>query len=426
MSLILKTGNDPNFMLNSRGQNGLQFMISYFNSTEASYILEIPLQKNAYLGIAKLLLNSGLNANELDLISGEPIAFSVIRYDDIDLLSILIHYIDFEVRDKLNGETILMFAAKFGSKYCLRLLLKHLQDYDLDIYYLRQRNKFGLTALDLSRVSNIDNAKVLTKHLLSFNDSFQDLNSSTSAIINNARRHNFSSAALDTPSIAAARHALVSRRAAVYPQLQQQQHQPQYRQQPSSRFAALAGSLIAHNNNATGSGNPNLATASASNSLDLIDFDVLDPTCLAADNAGLYSIGGGVARRSAFGRQKYYLSGTANDSPLHSSDSEQTFDNPSNWKQNNSLSRSRSCAMLSVAGQTQNGAGVSSPSKDQLFVSANNNSKSITNFGHQQQMRRRLHASHADLTGASTNQLFDWPATPSNRRQQQHHQQLKI
>lgn len=61
-----------------------------------------------------------------------------------------------------------MCAARFGSKQVMRTILEHLHHLELDDYFLRQRNRRGLTALELARVENLDCAKVITKHLISF------------------------------------------------------------------------------------------------------------------------------------------------------------------------------------------------------------------------------------------------------------------
>lgn len=59
-----------------------------------------------------------------------------------------------------------MCAARFGSKQTMRLILAHLHELELDEFYLRQRNRFGMTALDLARAENIECAKLLAKHLI--------------------------------------------------------------------------------------------------------------------------------------------------------------------------------------------------------------------------------------------------------------------
>lgn len=65
-----------------------------------------------------------------------------------------------------DGETALMCAARFGNKQTLRLIMAHLHELELDEFYLRQRNRFGFTALDLARAENLENAKFLAKHLI--------------------------------------------------------------------------------------------------------------------------------------------------------------------------------------------------------------------------------------------------------------------
>lgn len=79
--------------------------------------------------------------------------------------SSILSQIDLSLRNK-EGETALMCAARFGSKQVLRLILSHLHELELDEYFLRQRNRFGLSALDLARAENLECAKVLTKHLI--------------------------------------------------------------------------------------------------------------------------------------------------------------------------------------------------------------------------------------------------------------------
>lgn len=75
--------------------------------------------------------------------------------------------VDFSLRNK-NGETALMCAARFGSKPICRLLLEHLRHLDMDGYFLRQRNRFGLTPLEIARSENLEAAKVITKHLINY------------------------------------------------------------------------------------------------------------------------------------------------------------------------------------------------------------------------------------------------------------------
>lgn len=169
-------------------------MIGYFGATEARFRLQAPINKAAYLSIAKLLLDSGLDPNAADLISGETVIFDAIRFNDKDLVALLLNYVsttithdqpeqrkslqlltlslddpqvDFSMRNK-NGETALMCAARFGSKPVMRLLLEHLQSLQMDGYFLSQRNRFGLTPLELARAENLECAKLLTKHLITF------------------------------------------------------------------------------------------------------------------------------------------------------------------------------------------------------------------------------------------------------------------
>lgn len=67
-----------------------------------------------------------------------------------------------------NGETALMCAARFGSRQVVRIILEHLRQLEMDGYSLRQRNRFGLTPLELARAENLEAAKVLTKHLIAY------------------------------------------------------------------------------------------------------------------------------------------------------------------------------------------------------------------------------------------------------------------
>jgi len=61
-----------------------------------------------------------------------------------------------------------MCAARFGSKQVTRMLLEHLRQLEMDGYFLRQRNRYGLTALELARAENLEAAKALTKHLIAY------------------------------------------------------------------------------------------------------------------------------------------------------------------------------------------------------------------------------------------------------------------
>lgn len=166
LTLILKTGYDPNLMINARGQNGLQFMVAYYSATDAHLMrLQLPANKAAYLSIAKILLDAGIDPNTGDLLTGETVIFDAIRMNDREMVELLLSYVDLALRNK-DGETVLMCAARFGSKQVLRMILSHLHELELDEYFLRQRNRFGLSALDLARAENIECAKVLTKYLL--------------------------------------------------------------------------------------------------------------------------------------------------------------------------------------------------------------------------------------------------------------------
>lgn len=93
MSLILKAGYDPNLMVNARGQNGLQYMINFYGATDAHFRLQAPINKAAYLSIAKLLLDSGLDPNAIDLLSGESAIFDAIRFNDKDMVALLLNYV---------------------------------------------------------------------------------------------------------------------------------------------------------------------------------------------------------------------------------------------------------------------------------------------------------------------------------------------
>lgn len=90
---MLKAGYDPNLLVNQRGQNGIQFMVHYFGATEARFRLQAPINKSAYLAIGKLLLDSGLDPNVADLLTGETALFDAIRYNDKDMVSLLLNYV---------------------------------------------------------------------------------------------------------------------------------------------------------------------------------------------------------------------------------------------------------------------------------------------------------------------------------------------
>ena len=171
-------------------------MINHFGATDAHFRLQAPINKAAYLSIGKLLLDSGLDPNTVDLLTGETVMFDAIRFNDKEMVTLLLNYVsdslsrddgnlcclltililtssslpvqvDFSLRNK-NGETALMCAARFGSKQVMRLLLEHLRQLDVDGYFLRQRNRLGLTPLELARVENLDCAKAITKHLINY------------------------------------------------------------------------------------------------------------------------------------------------------------------------------------------------------------------------------------------------------------------
>jgi len=80
-------------MINSHGQNGLQFMINYFGATEAHFRLQVPINKSTYLSMAKLLLDSGLDANALDLLTEETVIFDAIRFNDKEMVALLLNYV---------------------------------------------------------------------------------------------------------------------------------------------------------------------------------------------------------------------------------------------------------------------------------------------------------------------------------------------
>lgn len=80
-------------MLNARGQNGLQYMVHYFGATEAHFRLQVPIKRSAYLSIAKLLLDSGLDPNSMDLLTDETVIFDAIRFDDKEMVALLLSYV---------------------------------------------------------------------------------------------------------------------------------------------------------------------------------------------------------------------------------------------------------------------------------------------------------------------------------------------
>lgn len=79
-------------------------MINYFGATEAHYRLQVPLNKASYLSIAKLLIDSGLDPNAIDLLSGETAIYDAIRYNDKDMVALLINYVSalFDLKDCLS------------------------------------------------------------------------------------------------------------------------------------------------------------------------------------------------------------------------------------------------------------------------------------------------------------------------------------
>lgn len=81
-------------MLNARGQNGLQFLINYFSATDAHLMrLQVPTNKAAYLNVAKLLLDAGLDPNTIDLLTGESVIYDAIRINDKEMVSLLLNYV---------------------------------------------------------------------------------------------------------------------------------------------------------------------------------------------------------------------------------------------------------------------------------------------------------------------------------------------
>ena len=68
-------------------------MVNYFGATEAHFRLQLPVNKSAYLGIAKLLLDSGLDPNATDLLTDETVLFDAIRFNDRELVALLLNYV---------------------------------------------------------------------------------------------------------------------------------------------------------------------------------------------------------------------------------------------------------------------------------------------------------------------------------------------
>lgn len=82
-------------LVNARGQNGLQYLVNYFGSTDAHFRLQMPINKSAYLGIAKLLLDSGLDPNAAELLTDETVLFDAIRFHDKDMVPLLLNYVSY-------------------------------------------------------------------------------------------------------------------------------------------------------------------------------------------------------------------------------------------------------------------------------------------------------------------------------------------
>lgn len=74
-------------------------MINHFGATDAHFRLQAPINKAAYLSIAKLLLDSGLDPNTIDLLSGETAIFDAIRFNDKDMVSLLLNYVSIHFSD---------------------------------------------------------------------------------------------------------------------------------------------------------------------------------------------------------------------------------------------------------------------------------------------------------------------------------------
>ncbi|KAG9510604.1 39S ribosomal protein L11, mitochondrial, partial [Fragariocoptes setiger] len=166
-TLILQTGFNPNLLINAHNQNGLQFMVNYFGDTDARLRLQVPVNKAAYLNIAKLLLDSGIDPNAVDVEMGESVLFDAIRFDDRDMILLLLGYANLSLRNK-DGETALMVAARVATKAVMRILLDHMRRLNIEGYFLRQRNRYGQTALDIARSNNLEAAKLLTKHVIKY------------------------------------------------------------------------------------------------------------------------------------------------------------------------------------------------------------------------------------------------------------------
>ena len=72
-------------------------MLGYFNTTNAQFRIQSALNRTLYVGIARLLLDFGLDANSIDLINEEPLLFTAIRFDDVDMVELLLHYVSFKL-----------------------------------------------------------------------------------------------------------------------------------------------------------------------------------------------------------------------------------------------------------------------------------------------------------------------------------------
>lgn len=79
-------------------------MIGHFNSAEARFRLDaVPLNKAAYLSIGRLLLDSGLDPNLADLLTGETALFDAIRCNDKDMVALLLNYVSLSLSLSLSG-----------------------------------------------------------------------------------------------------------------------------------------------------------------------------------------------------------------------------------------------------------------------------------------------------------------------------------